>query len=277
MLHATSAPNAVQQMTLHSFKHVIKIRSETKGAKRTAICAFHWIVPRRDGRWYCPLCFAHDRTPYLRLFWRLRIAPICVSHNVLLASECGHCHNQLDPFDENPTFDIGKCARCGFPLANTVTKAVNPNDLGYVAVKGLLKSLNCRRIPRQCLFDGTVADLFDALRFVILSLGAMANFDNYPKEVCDPRLFYDLLGQAWGVLNDSAELEQLVDLTHHQHIDGSQCVGRTSYPTLFNYLTHNGYTHRIPKFLRKFELSSYLISSNLPCLSDHRKPLTMNV
>jgi hypothetical protein len=115
--HVETGVDSAFQMTLGSFRHVLVVGSQLQ--QKRPPCAFGRVTPRREGRRFCPLCLGADKTPYLRLVWRLSIAPICLTHKTFLASRCCQCNNDLDPFDNNSRYNLEKCAHCGSPLAST--------------------------------------------------------------------------------------------------------------------------------------------------------------
>src|SRR5208282_5569879 len=115
------------RMTQKSFKL-------TLGGKnwRTAPC---WItLPYRR---YCPLCFAEDEAPYLRLIWRFTFVPICLKHKVILKSRCGSCGSAFRPYAPNSYYDLNKCCTCGYTLSKSFPQRVENAD--YVAISKLLR------------------------------------------------------------------------------------------------------------------------------------------
>jgi hypothetical protein len=234
-----------QGMTFHRFERTIGIWSETQHAmgrwRGPTTYGFHWIVPRREGRMFCPLCLTGKQNKYLHLAWRLRFIPVCVTHRVLLASECGHCHGRLIPFERNPYYDICKCARCGSMLSDTLTIAVDPNEPGYVAASTLLGLLNSTISPSDIDWKENAADLFESLRVIILLL--LAESPVCQRGLHNPSVVYRLLGGAWMLLRNFDRLEQFIlskrDTEHHR---------------VFDYVVRYRYPHKCPKSLRKYSM-----------------------
>ncbi len=231
-------------MTLHFFRHVLDIGREAEKAKGRwrgpSTCGFNWVVPRRDGRMYCPVCLAGDKTTHFRLAWRLRFAPICVKHKVLLESDCGHCHHLMNHFDDNAHYDIGKCPQCESSLSSALPKALDSNEDGYVAISNLLGLLYSTVGLQEIGWEESKADLFASLKLVVLMLLATAKspVPAYRRTFRDASMIYGLMGRAWRMLLDSADIQQFI----------------ANHRGLFHYLTRKRYPYVCPKYFNRYTM-----------------------
>lgn len=65
------------------------------------------------GHSYCPLCFASDDVPYLRLDWRMSYYIFCDTHKTALVTSCPHCGEPYKPQLLNfPIRQINFCHSC---------------------------------------------------------------------------------------------------------------------------------------------------------------------
>jgi hypothetical protein len=224
--HVDDGPESAFRMTLGPFRGILDLASQRQRQQGRSRWGFHWITPSREGRRFCPLCLAVDETPYLRLVWRLTLAPICPMHKTFLTSECGNCSNTFNPFDDNPNYDLGKCAHCGSPLSSTPPRAVSESGIGCEAVSSLLRILNCKAETTSLDRFGNAPELFSGLRLIIELLMAITEFP--VKALDDVSRAYSLLEQAWKLLHDPDELA-----------------------TYIVTLTQN-YMGRYPEFLKRF-------------------------
>lgn len=65
------------------------------------------------GHNYCPLCFTDDKTPYLRLDWRMSYYIFCDTHKTALVTSCPHCGEPYKPQLLNfPHRQINFCHSC---------------------------------------------------------------------------------------------------------------------------------------------------------------------
>ncbi|MDD0813374.1 TniQ family protein [Curvibacter sp. HBC28] len=71
-------------------------------------------------RW-CPICFAEDKIPHLRWYWRLRGVRECWEHQEPLSEGCIACgepifvHRAI--LTKSPALHLSECAECGMSLS----------------------------------------------------------------------------------------------------------------------------------------------------------------
>lgn len=107
-------------------------RTLMNGARRSG-CAMERLlmIGRNRARYrYCALCLKGDSTPYIRQHWRFTCWRYCPEHACLLEDVCPHCRAHIDlptslitagP-DRRGIADLGRCTRCGDPLARVEPK-----------------------------------------------------------------------------------------------------------------------------------------------------------
>jgi len=174
---------------------------------------FSWVTPSSGARRYCPLCFSEDKTAHLRLTWRLKFAPVCIGHKVLLGSECSNCKAPLRPFRINPYYDLKRCPQCGSPLCYAPVVPVDTSEPKWTAVTSLLGLLKGTLTPTDVKWEKDVAELFKALRFIMrflvnlrrVELEHDAHLSNHSVP-----LTYQLLGEAWELLQHRESLGLLI-------------------------------------------------------------------
>lgn len=196
------------QMTFLSFRR-------TSGMNKKGLLS--WTSPASDARRYCPLCLS-TKSPFLRLIWRLTFAPICHDHNVLLRSTCGNveCQAEFHPWRMNPIHEIVKCGRCGSSLSNAPTDEVETIEPAYAASSSLLALLKGARTLEDIGWESDVTELFRTLEFLITCQRMVRRAKHKSNDSPDrhglelglrgaPHLAYELLGEAWLLLQDWPE------------------------------------------------------------------------
>jgi len=170
------------------------------GSKRSEV--IFWVVPRHEGRRYCPECLANDDTPYFRLSWRLTLMPICIDHRVFLATGCGNknCLMPISPF-RNSECGIERCFSCGYLLSETTTRQIEITDTSYTAVCNFAKIIQQERSRINC-YEYDIRSLMLALQFLIKFLILMKHvYSEVPHDgFRNVELAYQLLGEAWILL-----------------------------------------------------------------------------
>jgi predicted DNA-binding transcriptional regulator AlpA len=222
----------IRCMTLPAYRNVLDIGERPKQQASRKSHGFRWIVARNQGRRYCPLCFASDDVPYLRLVWRLSFVPICLKHQIYLASECSRCHSELNPLEANRHYDIGKCSKCGTPLSQSRVANIDHRMKDPCAISRLLQLLDTG--AESSGFPGTtIRDLFECLKVIIQLMLATS-----PKALQDTRTTHSLVERAWRLMHNDNELGDFVG--QHQ--------------ALFNLVTTYRYPYHCPRFLSHFKV-----------------------
>lgn len=75
-------------------------------------------------RRFCPLCLKEKL--FYRLIWQVKDCNLCFKHYVNLVDRCQKCLKPISLLGSNAM--IGKCDYCNFPLENSETVKINPDD-----------------------------------------------------------------------------------------------------------------------------------------------------
>src|SRR5437867_4319159 len=76
-------PNILEKVLLSRWKNSLEVPVGKFRFEYTQT----WISSYRSIR-YCPICLKEDTEPYLRIWWRLLLIPICLKHEVFLQTGC---------------------------------------------------------------------------------------------------------------------------------------------------------------------------------------------
>lgn len=111
------------------------------------------------GHSYCPLCFASDDVPYLRLDWRMSYYIFCEIHKTALATSCPHCGEPYKPqLLSFPIRQINFCHSClndisiGHDLLLATDEEMSfQNKLITIKEAGEIKIFGCKTSLHQWL------------------------------------------------------------------------------------------------------------------------------
>lgn len=226
----------IMQMTLYQFQSKLPGITEQHYRVRRR---FSWINNGSTIRRFCPLCFAEDAIPHLRLIWRLSFVLICPKHKVPLRSECSSCHAPFRPYSKNPHYDIRICAACGSRLAQRRARTVNSTDPRLTAVTCLVGLLDGTIAPADVNWSGDIKALFETLKILLRFVRNVRRSGSEPYtkfSTRDRSVLLEALGEAWQLLQDPDRLSSFIK--KHQYV--------------FNALTYSD----CPDPLRKYRLLS---------------------
>lgn len=168
----------------------------------------------RGERRFCPQCLKDDVVPHFRLGWRLTFAPVCLIHKFVLSSRCQNCGMLVQFWRANPTCEIGRCWKCGESLA--LAKPERKASSGELdAVSSLVRRASGTRAPSDAVWSGTIPELFQSLRIVMLMLRSInirlvtqRNTTRYGLE--DPDVGLQLVFQGWELIKSPPELARII-------------------------------------------------------------------
>ncbi|MBL8670783.1 MAG: TniQ family protein [Alphaproteobacteria bacterium] len=100
------------------------------------------------GQQVCRHCLDEDRTPHLRLSWRLSFVTACADHAVHLINRCPSCGFQLLPMRRGTKRLFVDCARCGDDL-----RSVRPERASRQVIE-LQSRMLCNASDLWSMLDG---------------------------------------------------------------------------------------------------------------------------
>ena len=200
-----------------------------------------WTIPWRSvglQRRFCPECFNTDKTPYLRLTWRLSFMNVCLKHNRRMLSNC-KCGASFQPRKlpsmgrgfVGPQAGMGVCPHCRKRLGDSPAPRVSRRDTRYRAAAGLLR-LAENRVPIDDSLGYSPEQTFELLRYLLrfferIRKKGLGIRRKGGKKKLENGEAYDSIGQVWPYLINPKELESL--FREHQPL-----FNRTRFPAILN-------------------------------------------
>ncbi|MBI3859563.1 MAG: TniQ family protein [Thaumarchaeota archaeon] len=181
-----------------------------------------WATPSLGPRRFCPLCFAEEEVPHLKLIWRLNFVVVCLKHYVFLQSQCGRCGAAFRPTNTNRSFDIRTCHRCANHLDGRVVPA-GQNDSGCVGIKALVQVLEGTTNPKSFGWSGSIQELFSTVEFLTRFIGKLNGQEGrlaHARGIAvlqrSANFNLNLIGTAWTLLCDTPMLEEFIQAHQRQ-------------------------------------------------------------
>lgn len=161
------ASESLYKTTLSSIEPYISGRELSE--RRTMVIP--WILTlgcrnrqREGGYCVCPGCLSEDKSPYLRIHWRLAWYTSCAKHRTLLISQCSNCLSPISPHLLSVDMhNISYCSCCMHDLRGMATEPCSQSALD---IQALLDSVISNG---HCVFGGRRWDsvaLFGYLSFL---------------------------------------------------------------------------------------------------------------
>jgi hypothetical protein len=101
-----------------------------------------YIINRKYGLRYCPLCLKNGKFPYFRKKWRLSFSTACIRHKCFLTDRCSDCGSLTILYKWHHDSDFPHCYKCGLSFKETKPEYINPDSYGLKAIKRLYKILD---------------------------------------------------------------------------------------------------------------------------------------
>ena len=116
---------------------------------------------------YCPVCFANDELPYLRLSWRLHLVPVCPTHRVLLYHDCWKCGKTQPILSFHSAPAEATCLRCGFPFPKAPAIRLSSCDNLIRFTSRLPYALDTDFLSTELGWPYSPLDFLQVLRFLL--------------------------------------------------------------------------------------------------------------
>ncbi|WP_440590629.1 TniQ family protein [Rheinheimera fenheensis] len=118
--------DVLSQATVRCYENIASVEQQKQDQVRAWFTSLGIRNRKREtGFSYCPLCFAEDKYPYLRVQWRFAWHTECVKHTCGLLDRCQRCGESIKPHllpVKTPRISI--CYHCEFDARYAKTRPI---------------------------------------------------------------------------------------------------------------------------------------------------------